>query len=222
MGGDTMRKGIVFLLITIFILLPQAPERATSSQTEQIIPDEAIRLRILANSDNEEDQRIKLLVRDNVNNYINELVAEIDNIEEARRAIRQHVPKLEEIVKVTLEKENVHQTYTVDYRSNVTFPTKKYGNYIYPAGDYEAVLITLGDGVGENWWCVLFPPLCFLDFSNDEPENDLDEEGYAQSEAEEETTRGEIEHDETDPDEESEDEEEVEVRFFLFDWLGLS
>ena len=52
------------------------------------------------------------------------------------------------------------------FSKNVKFPTKVYGNFIYPAGEYEAVLITIGEGEGANWWCVLFPPMCFLDFSS--------------------------------------------------------
>lgn len=194
-----MRKGIVFLLITILLYLSNTPE-TVSSEPKELIPDEAIRLRILANSDTKEDQRIKLKVRDDVNEYITELVQTIDDIDEARRLIDEHVPEIEKIVASTLDEENQELTYSVDYREDVSFPDKIYGNYLYPAGEYEAVLITLGEGLGENWWCVLFPPLCFLDFSEDD------------------TTVAETK-------EEAEDdhsEEEVEVRFFLLDWLGLS
>lgn len=195
-----MRKGIVFLLITILLYLSNTPE-SVSSQPKEMIPDEAIRLRILANSDTEEDQRIKLKVRDEVNQYITELVKTIDDIDEARRLIDKNVPQIEDIVASTLKKENEQLTYSVDYRKNVSFPDKTYGNYFYPAGDYEAVLITLGKGLGENWWCVLFPPLCFLDFSDED------------------TTVAETEEE---AEEEQPDGEEVEVRFFLLDWLGLS
>src|SRR5699024_11760051 len=148
--------------------------------------------------DTEEDQRIKLKVRDEVNQYITELVKTIDDIDEARRLISKNVPETEEIVASTLKKENEQVTYSVDYRNDVSFPDKTYGKYFYPAGEYEAVLITLGEGLGENWWCVLFPPLCFLDFSDevttvaetDEEIEDDHGEGY-----------------------------EVEVRFFLVDCL---
>lgn len=218
--GNTMRKGIVFLLITIFIMLPQVPESA-SPDTMQMIPDEAIRLRILANSDDEADQRIKRLVRDEVNSYINQLVLTIDDIVEARNLIKEHVPKLEEIVASTLASENVAPIYTVDYRSDVAFPVKMYGNYIYPAGEYEAVLITLGDGVGANWWCVLFPPLCFLDFSNGATVADSDEDVEAETVTEAEDEK-EMEIEEVGQEDKDEEEQEVEVRFFLLDWLGLS
>ena len=68
---------------------------------------------------------------------------------------------------IVLDEENKQQSYSVDF-DNVSFPTKLYGNFIYPAGEYEAILISLGEAKGANWWCVLFPPLCFLDFSNSE------------------------------------------------------
>ena len=110
-----MRKGIVFLLITILLYLSNTPE-SVSSQSKEMIPDEAIRLRILANSDTKEDQRVKLQVRDEVNQYITELVKTIDDIDEARRLIDQHVPEIEEIVAETLEKENQEIAYSVDYR----------------------------------------------------------------------------------------------------------
>src|SRR5690625_4695016 len=131
-----MKKGIVFLLITIFILLLQVPQNA-SSHTKQMITDEAIRLRILANSDSDEDQQIKRLVRDEVNAYISELVQSIDDIEEARNTIRTHVPELEAIVEATLEEAAIDPIYTVKYRSDVSFPLKMYDDYIYPAGEYE-------------------------------------------------------------------------------------
>lgn len=213
-----MKKGIVFLLITIFILLPQVPQNA-SSHTQQMIPDEAIRLRILANSDSDEDQQIKRLVRDEVNAYISELVQSIDDIEEARNTIRTHVPELEAIVEATLKEAAIDPIYTVKYRSDVSFPLKMYDDYIYPAGEYEAVLITIGDGEGANWWCVLFPPLCFLDFSNGTTVADVEDDDEVMEEDIEKSTE---QKNDDEALEQTEEQEEVEVRFFLFDWLGLS
>lgn len=213
-----MNKGIVFLMITMVVWLQPLYEQTTEDIQE--IPDEAIRLRILANSDEEEDQQIKRQVRDEVNAYINELVVEIADIEEARQTIRQHVPRLEEVVESTLEEAGLAEVnYTVEYRSDVAFPMKRYDDYIYPAGEYEAVLITLGKGEGANWWCVLFPPLCFLDFSNGSTVADADIES-------DEDELDEIDLTEAPEDMEEEENEasddEVEVKFFLFEWLGIS
>ena len=75
------------------------------------------------------------------------------------------LPQLQQIAENVLIEENVNQSVKVEF-GEVEFPTKLYGEFLYPAGEYEAILITLGEGKGANWWCVLFPPLCFLDFSN--------------------------------------------------------
>ncbi|BDG49123.1 MULTISPECIES: stage II sporulation protein R [Parageobacillus] len=129
------------------------------------VPDEAIRLRILANSDSAEDQALKRKVRDAVNAQMNGWVADLTSFQEAKRVIRSHLPEIEQTVADVLRKERSDQSYKVQF-GKVDFPTKIYGDYVYPAGRYDAVLITLGNGKGANWWCVLFPPLCFLDFGN--------------------------------------------------------
>ncbi|RWZ59144.1 stage II sporulation protein R [Halobacillus fulvus] len=152
-------------LVVITSVLPWGNTQAQPSSF-QVIPDEAIRLRILADSNAEQDQKVKRLIRDEVNAEITEWVEDLTSIEAARALIRKRLPELEAIVAQTLEVQSIDQTYTVDYDSSVSFPTKLYGSYLYPAGEYEAILITLGEGEGDNWWCVLFPPLCFLDFSN--------------------------------------------------------
>lgn len=189
--------GLLFLLLSIIPVISAAKELQNKELDYQVIPDEAIRLRILANSDSKKDQDIKHTVRDEVNKVITEWVKDIDDIEEARQLIGERLPELEEVVRDTLAKENSGQDFELEYREDVSFPAKLYGNYLYPAGEYEAILVTLGEGSGANWWCVLFPPLCFLDFSN------------GTSVASEDTA-------------EAEEEEEVKVEFFLFKWLGLS
>ncbi len=142
------------------------PEKESSAaENIQVIPEEAIRLRILANSDSKKDQEVKRAVRDAVNDQINEWVENLTSIEKARHVISSRLPELEKIAKDELAKHNLHYSVDINF-GDVQFPTKLYGQYLYPAGTYEAVLITLGEGKGANWWCVLFPPLCFLDYSN--------------------------------------------------------
>jgi stage II sporulation protein R len=156
------------LLLSLSIIISVLPwgQQSKAQPEYQVIPDEAIRLRILADSNDKEDQKVKREVRDEVNAEITEWVEELTSVEAARELIQSRLPELEAIVGQTLENEGLTQKYRVDYDSNVQFPTKLYGSFIYPAGEYEAILITLGEGEGDNWWCVLFPPLCFLDFSN--------------------------------------------------------
>ncbi len=135
---------------------------AHAAITEGKIPEESIRLRILANSDGFQDQWIKIKVRDEVISHMNEWVREAETLEEVRDEITKRLPDFEQIIANTLQKYGFTYTYSV-HLSQVTFPTVMYGIHRYPAGDYEALRITLGRGVGENWWCVLFPPLCFVD-----------------------------------------------------------
>ncbi|MCQ6274602.1 stage II sporulation protein R [Bacillus sp. V3B] len=155
---------LLFLSIgTIFSLY--IPKNEVTANDALIIPNDAIRLRILANSDSVQDQEIKRLVRDEVNKEITKWVSAIASKEKAKKIMQSGLPELQQIAEQVLEKENVNQTVKVEF-GKVEFPTKLYGQFLYPAGEYEAILITLGEGVGANWWCVLFPPLCFLDFSN--------------------------------------------------------
>ncbi|ANB60029.1 stage II sporulation protein R [Anoxybacteroides amylolyticum] len=157
----------ILLLITGVFVNVYGQQTEAGANAQVMIPNEAIRLRILANSDSAEDQALKRKVRDAVNAQINEWVEHLTSFAEAKQVIQAHLPAIEQTVAEVLRKEKSNQSYRVEF-GNVHFPTKIYGNYIYPAGQYEAVLITLGDGKGANWWCVLFPPLCFLDFSNGE------------------------------------------------------
>lgn len=158
------QKGLINLLISIFILASSLQGSEVAS-ANQVIPDEAIRLRILANSNSDEDQTVKRQIRDQVNESINGWVADLTSIEASRKVIKGHLSEIEAIVKTELAKVGSSESFSVKFEE-VAFPTKLYGDFVYPAGSYEAVLITIGEGLGDNWWCVLFPPLCFLDFSN--------------------------------------------------------
>lgn len=212
------------LLVLISIIHSYIPhERYVSAEEPIVIPDEAIRLRILANSDHEEDQKLKRKIRDAVNEQITQWVEDLTSIEEARYVIRQNIPTLEQIAKDVMEEEQMNQNLQITF-DKVQFPTKLYGSFLYPAGKYEAILITLGEGKGANWWCVLFPPLCFLDISN----------GSAVGpEAEEKEMDGKLDKELADLEDEKEDnseieeesplytgeEEEVEVKFFLVELI---
>ncbi|MGG4554153.1 stage II sporulation protein R [Paenibacillus humicus] len=134
------------------------------------IPEESIRLRILANSDRPGDQAVKRQVRDAIveqmNGWVQQLEAPV-SLAEARRVIQSNLDLVEDTVKRTLEKSGKTYAYKVEL-GVVPFPTKMYGGAVYPAGDYEALRVTLGKGEGKNWWCVLFPPLCFIDAGSGE------------------------------------------------------
>jgi stage II sporulation protein R len=211
-----MKQAIISYILLLFFgvnigLAEQIPQ--TSSLQPVVIPDEAIRLRILANSDSPEDQQLKRKVRDAVNAEITKWVKDLTSIEEARNVIQSHLKEIEQIAKEVTIKENKKQSVKVEF-GKVQFPTKFYGQYLYPAGEYEAILITLGEGNGANWWCVLFPPLCFLDFSNSEAV------GASKDKKREEMK---IQTDEEKKNENpllaKEEEQKVEVKFFIVEWF---
>ena len=136
-----------------------------SQETVATIPDQAIRLRILANSDSARDQWLKRKVRDAIIQEISTWKKSPTNIVDARKIITKELPKFQIIAEQTIAKHGSTDTVKVDF-GQVPFPTKLYGEQVYPAGDYEALRVTIGKGKGDNWWCVLFPPLCFIDMSN--------------------------------------------------------
>ncbi|MEH7333344.1 stage II sporulation protein R [Neobacillus drentensis] len=141
------------------------PKTEAAQKESIVIPGEAIRLRILANSDFEKDQAIKRKVRDAVNAQITLWVQDLTSMEKARAVINAKLPEIQAIAEQVVREQNSDQSVKVEF-GKVQFPTKLYGQFLYPAGEYQAILITLGKGEGANWWCVLYPPLCFLDFSN--------------------------------------------------------
>jgi stage II sporulation protein R len=147
------------------ILSLYIPKNEVVAKDSIVIPGDAIRLRILANSDKESDQALKRKVRDAVNAQITLWVKDLTSLDKAKTVIKGHLPELEQIAERVVRDAGANQSVNVEF-GKVQFPTKLYGDFLYPAGDYQAVLITLGKGEGANWWCVLFPPLCFLDFSN--------------------------------------------------------
>src|SRR6478736_10266913 len=157
---------IYILLLSIGTILSlYIPKNEVTAKDALIIPNDAIRLRILANSDSKSDQALKRLVRDEVNKSITVWVSDLTSKEEAKKVLYSKLPEIQRIAEQVVSKQNSMQDVQVEL-GKVEFPTKLYGQFLYPAGQYEAVLITLGKGTGANWWCVLFPPLCFLDFSN--------------------------------------------------------
>ncbi len=155
-------SSIYLALALIFLLVTWEHNRAQAAVVDAVIPQESIRLRILANSDSPEDQVLKRHVRDAIVEEMHGWVLDPDNLEEARVLIRAKLPELSRVV----EQELARYGYTYSHQVElgvVPFPAKMYGNKVYPAGDYEALRVTIGQGAGQNWWCVLFPALCFVD-----------------------------------------------------------
>lgn len=129
---------------------------------EVMIPNEAIRLRVIPNSNNVEDQDIKVQVRNNIQKEIYELLKDTKSIEEARAILNDNITDFKVIVEDTLKEKQINQNFKLNYGLNY-FPEKIYKGVTYKEGYYESMVITLGSGEGDNWWCVLFPPLCLLE-----------------------------------------------------------
>ncbi|WP_246017768.1 stage II sporulation protein R [Mesobacillus subterraneus] len=212
----------ILLLCAGTMLSLYTPKNEVTAKEAMVIPNEAIRLRILAESDLEKDQEIKRLVRDAVNAEITKWVQDLTSIEAARDVIKSKLPEIQAIAEEVVAAQGSNQSVKTEF-DKVQFPTKLYGQFLYPAGEYEAILITLGEGEGANWWCVLYPPLCFLDFSNGEATSEgFDEnesKGDVKVDAEEEEADREKDAKKAKKDKkpvyEGSEEEEVEVSFFL-------
>jgi stage II sporulation protein R len=149
------------VLIGLSAIVGQISAVSVSANSGALIPEDAIRIRIIANSDNAADQTLKAEVRDEVAAYIASWGVMPRTHDEARQLIESKLPVLQERVNNKLRRAGVKYSGVVEL-ANVSFPEKEFEGTSYTAGDYEALRITLGQGGGANWWCVLFPPLCLM------------------------------------------------------------
>jgi len=144
------------LIVMLFLINNNIKER------ENIIPKEAIRLRVIGNSNSPYDQYIKIKVRDKLQSEVYKVLKEVKNIDEARIIIINELKSFDDIIKEVLNKEENSSKYELKFGTNY-FPKKEYKGIAYEEGYYESLLVKLGEGRGDNWWCVLFPPLCLIE-----------------------------------------------------------
>ena len=156
---------LVFI-ICIGILVGSTNEGCLEAQLVSLnydeIKDKLIRFHVIANSDSDEDQAVKLLVRDKVIDYINIQLKDATEVDEARNILMDNIEEVNNIA-VNILRKNGFDYEANTMISNENFPDKVYGDYLFPQGNYEAFRIIIGNGEGHNWWCVMFPPLCFVD-----------------------------------------------------------
>lgn len=126
---------------------------------QQALAERVIRLHVIANSDSQEDQELKLAVRDRVLAQVQELYPEGAGLEEVKEALEGHLNLLAAAGRQAVEEAGRDQPVTAQL-TDCWFPTKEYGGFALPAGNYTALRVTIGEGKGQNWWCVAFPPLC--------------------------------------------------------------
>ena len=147
-----MKKFIISLFIIGTILF--------ISKDKIVIPKEALRIRIIASSNEKKDQDIKIEVKNNIEYDIYNLLKAAENIEEARNIIENNIDDIDNRVDQVLTK--YHETYKLNYGYNY-FPAKEYKGIKYDEGLYESLVVTIGEGKGDNWWCVMFPPFCLME-----------------------------------------------------------
>ena len=148
-------------LILASLILVCIPNLNKESE-EIVIPDEAIRFRVVAESNTKEDQETKTIVKEALAEDLDILLKNSTLIDETRSILKGNQKHFESLVERTLLTNKINTGYKVNFGLNY-FPEKNYKGVIYEEGYYESLVVTLGSGNGENWWCVLFPPLCLME-----------------------------------------------------------
>ena len=161
-----MKKIIVCLFIVTVLVL------VNKEETKVLIPEDAIRFRIIANSNSIEDQKEKIEIRNELEPIIGDILTNSTTKEETKTEINNNLYKINHVI------DKFNTTYDVNYGLNF-FPEKNYKGVTYKEGNYESLVITLGDGLGDNWGCVLFPPLCLLE-ANETNYDDITYTSYIQ------------------------------------------
>jgi len=153
---------IIFLLFIVYILLSVF---SYSNAVSAGISKSVFRLHVVANSNSSEDQNLKYLVRDALIEYMNSICENISSKEDAIKIAKENKDEFYNIAKKVITDNGFNYDVNIDI-GNFSFPTKNYGDISLPAGFYDALKVEIGSSTGQNWWCVMFPSLCFVDISN--------------------------------------------------------
>lgn len=183
------KKCKITALISLFVItgiLMFFYHRAVKQQrVQQNIAKEILRLHVVANSDSKEDQELKMKVKETIVTYLRGTMSDAKSVEEARRQIEKRLPEIEVIAEEKMQTEGFSYEAQAEL-GECYFPVKEYGDLTFPAGEYEALRVNLGESTGKNWWCVMYPSLCFVDASyqvvpnssKEKLKNSLTEEEY--------------------------------------------
>lgn len=183
-----MKKNLKMVIILTFLLFLYTSICAISyaQNISSDIANSVFRLHVIANSDSKEDQDLKYKVRDSLLNYMNSICENCESKQEAISIVEKNKDTFERIALNTIKEQGYSYSVKINI-GNFEFPTKNYGDISLPSGYYDALRVEIGEAKGQNWWCVMFPPLCFVDISSgvvpDESkelmENSLSEEEFA-------------------------------------------
>ena len=158
-----MKKYILLLIVSVLFLLLSAYSYVNAVSNN--LADSVFRLHVIANSDSKEDQDLKYKVRDKLIEYMNTLTNDINSKEEVIEIAKVHLKDFKEIAQNVVKENGYNYDVNVEI-GNFSFPTKTYGDISFPAGFYDALKVEIGKAEGQNWWCVMFPPLCFVDVTS--------------------------------------------------------
>lgn len=148
----------VFIIFTIYIFYPYLKDKETTDGFKR----EVIRFHIRANSDKKEDQELKLKIRDKILQTMGDKFEGTQSLEESREVILDNIEELKSIAERVIEDEGMNYNVNISLGQD-SFPIRRYGQLVFPQGQYETLMMEIGEGKGQNWWCVMFPPLCFVD-----------------------------------------------------------
>ena len=173
---------VILILLSLFILISAISYVDAVSNN---IADSVFRLHVIANSDSKEDQELKLKVRDELVLYMNIISKDSTSKQEAMQIANEHKEEFTQIAEKVIKENGYNYTVNVQI-GKADFPTKYYGDITLPAGTYDALKVQIGEAKGQNWWYVMFPPLCFVDVSTgivpdnskQELKQSLDDEEY--------------------------------------------
>ena len=149
-----------FIIFILFLILVIYIDKYDSNY--YVIPDDSIRIRIIANSDSFDDQYIKIKVKQLIEPVIEEDLSNSSSLKESRFIIKNNLDKYNSMISSYLVDNSYNDKFSINYGSNY-FPEKDYKGVKYESGNYESLVIKLGSGMGDNWWCVMFPPICSLE-----------------------------------------------------------
>jgi len=152
-------KKIIISLVSVFIFYLFISSVMAKSLE---ISEDAIRIRVVPNSNSEYDQSVKVKVKNKLQGTMYNMLKDVKTSEDAKEVIENNLDRVSNDVEKVLEKEKFDKGYNVNFGYNY-FPEKEYKGIKYKEGYYESLLVTLGEGKGDNWWCVLFPPLCLIE-----------------------------------------------------------
>lgn len=168
------RKKIIFYIILALVFIAGAYQYRVKRFQRDISRD-ILRFHVLANSDSQADQSVKLKVRDEIGRYMKGNMGQVENLTECIQATEEKLPEITRIAEEVLKREGF--SYPASARvGTVDFPEKQYGSYTFPGGSYKALQITLGEGEGHNWWCVMYPNMCFAGSVYEVVEEDAERE----------------------------------------------